>query len=96
MNRFLPATALLALAACAAGPRPEPEVRIQEVYVEKPVTCVPGNLGEAPTYPDSDDALRRAADAAERYALLWAGRLLRAARLGEVEPVVTECRNAAK
>lgn len=82
------------LSGCASQ-TPEPEVRVQRVVIEKPVACVPANLGEAPQYPDSDEALRKARDLAERYLLLWAGRELRKARLGEVEPVIAECRKAA-
>lgn len=53
--------------------------------------CVPSNLGTEPTYPDTDEALRVAADAAERYQLTAAGRKLRIARLNELEPVVAGC-----
>ena len=87
---------LLGLAACTHGPAPEPEVRIQEIIVERPIACVPDNLNAAPRYPDTDEALASAADASSRYALLWAGRLLRAARADEVEPVISKCREAAQ
>lgn len=99
MRKFVAGLALtstaLALVACAHGPDPEPDVRTQLVYVEKPVACVPGNLDSAGAYPDTDAALAAAAGPAERYALIWAGRLLRMARLGEVEPVILKCREAA-
>lgn len=96
MRRVAAILPLLALAACAHGPAPEPEIRIQEVIVERPVACVPANLGKTPDYPDTDAALAGASDAAARYALLWAGRLLRAARAAEVESVVSKCREAAQ
>ncbi len=85
------ALASLALTACA-GAKPEPEIRIQRVVIEKAVPCIPANLGEAQPYPDTEAALRNARDLAERYLLLWAGRELRAARLGETEPVIAACR----
>ncbi len=93
MNRLIFSVAAIALlGGCAHGVSPEPEVRTQLVYVDKAVTCVPENLGDPETYPDTDAALVEAEDAAARYALIWAGRLLRMARLGEVEPVIATCR----
>lgn len=86
---------LLALGACTTT-IPEPEVRIQEVVVERPIACVPTNLAAPPSYPDTDEALRSASGPDARYALLWAGRLLRLARAGETEPVIEKCREAAK
>lgn len=91
---MLSAISLLALAGCAGGPDPEVSVRTETVYVERAVSCVPENLGDTPTFPDTDQALSSADDAAARYALLWAGRLLRMARLGETEPVIATCREA--
>lgn len=82
--------AALALSGCAATERP---VRIVTVKVPVAVECVPATLGGAPTYPDTDEALREAIDAAERYRLVAAGRLLRGARLGELEPVILACRS---
>lgn len=93
MKQVLPV--LLLLGACAAPQKPEPEIRIQQVFIEKPVACVPTNLQKSPDYPDTDQALSAAPNAVARYALVWAGRLLRTARLNEVEPVVTKCREAA-
>jgi hypothetical protein len=87
------ALAASALSGCTTVAR-EPEVRTQRVVIEKPVSCVPKNLGPAPTYPDTDEALRKAHDLAERYLLLWAGRELRSARLGETEPVIQTCKDA--
>ncbi len=85
---------LLPLAACATAPtrRPEPIVVTKEVVVPgPPAPCVPKEVGEAPVYPDTDEALKAAADPAERYQLLAAGRPLREARLRVLEPVVASC-----
>lgn len=86
---------LLMLGACATtrpAPIPEPIIITKEVLVPGPaVGCVPKKLGPPPAYVDSDDALLKAADAAERYMLIFAGRMQRIARLGEVEPIVQSC-----
>jgi hypothetical protein len=89
---ILAATALLA----ACGVKPEPVVRTVTVTVPVAVDCVPATLGAVPAYPDTDEALRSSPDAAERYRLLFLGRLLRDARLGEVEPVIQSCRKEAQ
>jgi hypothetical protein len=89
---ILAATVLLS--ACAG--KPEPVIRTVTVNVPVAVDCVPATLGAAPAYPDTDEALRAAPDAAERYRLLFLGRLLRDARLGEVEPVIQSCRKEVK
>ena len=81
----------LALAACATKPV-EPVIRTVEVKVPVPVACAPSNLGPAPAYPDTDQALRAVPGAAERYLLLAAGRLLRQARLDVLEKVAEACR----
>ena len=80
---------LILLAGCAT---PEPTVRIVTVLKPVSVPCTPATLGGAPLYPDTDEALRSAIDAAERYRLLFVGRVLRDARLGELEPVILNCR----
>lgn len=87
----LSAAALL-LSGCGATRTIEKPVI---TVVEKPVPvqspCVPKTLGAAPDYPDTDDALRAAPDASERYRLLAQGRPLRVARLTELETVVAGC-----
>lgn len=89
--------AAVLLAGCATAPATPPErVVTVEVAVPVPSPCVPANLGPAPEYPDTDEALRAAPDAATRYLLLGAGRLLRIARANEVEPVVAACPRAAQ
>ncbi len=81
----------LVLAGCATR-RPEPEIQTRTVEVPVIVRCIPPDLGAEPVYPDTDDALRNAADAAERYARIAAGRLLRMARQRETEAVIAACR----
>lgn len=83
----------MSLAACATKADAPPE-RVRTVEVQVPVRqpCVPGTFGPAPDYPDTDSALRKAADAAERYLLLFAGRKLRVARESELNAVVAGCR----
>lgn len=82
---------LLFLAACASAPR-EPAVKVVEVKVPVPVTCVPKSLGPAPAYPDTDEAVRASAGPGDLLQLLAAGRLLRKQRSAEVEPVIAACR----
>lgn len=92
MTRLLIFAAALALAGCGSTRTAEPEIRIQRVEVPVTVDCVPGDLRGPPAYPDGDAALRQAPSAAERYRLIAAGRLLRIARLAELEGVVKACR----
>ncbi len=83
--------ALLLLTACAHQPS-EPVIRTIEVKVPVAVSCVPNTFPGEPTFPDTDAALRSAPGAADRYQLIAAGRLLRIARLSELETVVKGCR----
>lgn len=89
-------TMTLLLAGCATPRPPEPVVRTVTVNIPVPAPCVPATLTPAPEYPDTDSALRQAADAAERYLLVAAGRLLRIARLTELETVVAACPKVGK
>lgn len=83
------AVAAIALAGCT-----------KTVYVDRPVPvevavptsspCVPDTLGPQPEYPDTDGALK-GVDPAVRYQLIATGRLLRIARLAEIEPIVAAC-----
>ena len=57
-----------------------------------PKSCVPRTLQAPPRYPDTDQALRAAAGAADRYQLMAAGRILRQQRLQDLEKVVAGCR----
>jgi hypothetical protein len=88
------------LANCGGGQRPQtphipqPIVTTAEIAVPVSSGCVPSSIGPAPTYPDTDAALKAAPDAARRYQLMAEGRPLRQARLNELEPVVTSCPKA--
>ena len=86
----------LGLAACGGAGKARPEPILMPVEVVLPTTngCVPANMAPAPDYPDTDDALRQAPDAAARYKLVFAGRKLKNARLNEVEPVIASCPKA--
>lgn len=90
MRLCFAAFASLLLTACAG--KSEPVIRTVEVRVPVPVSCVSDKLPEEPTYPDTDDAVKAAPDAAARYGLIAAGRVLRIQRAAEVEPVVKGCR----
>lgn len=81
----------LLLTGCASTPRLTPALQTQIVY--KPVlkSCIPQDLAPAPEYPDSNQSLLDAQSAAQRYRLLFAGRLLRIERLAELENVVKDC-----
>lgn len=91
MVRKLSLLAFLAVAACATPKVPEPIIKTVTVNIPVPQPCVPKTLGDRPAYPDTDQALLNAVDAAERYQLIFAGRILRDARLGEIEPVIASC-----
>lgn len=85
----------LLLAGChSTGAAPSPRVTVVERAVPVSSPCVPATLGPRPDYPDSDEALRAAPDAATRYQLLSAGRPLRVARESELETVVAGCPRA--
>jgi len=79
---------------CGCGTNTPPPAVIRTVEVKVPVKqpCVPAGLDGAPSYPDTNDALLSAGDAAARYLLMGAGRALRIARLSELETVVAGCR----
>lgn len=81
----------VALLGCATTTDSEPRIVIQEKVVAVTVPCTPPSVAPAPTYPDSDEALKQASPA-KRYALIIAGRLLRIARQAVTEPVVEGCR----
>lgn len=77
----------------APPPKPEPPRVVRAPPKPAPPrACVPKTLPGAPSYPDTDAALRAAAGAADRYQLLAAGRILRKARLEDLERVIAGCR----
>lgn len=96
-KRLITALSTLLVGGCAHHPIATAPPVLMPVEVVKPVAigCVPANMAAAPEYPDTDNALRRAPDAAGRYQLLYAGRKVRTARLNELEPVVAGCPKAA-
>ncbi|MBS0362014.1 MAG: hypothetical protein JSR98_11580 [Proteobacteria bacterium] len=77
-------------AAPAPRPAPPPATKVVEVPVKQ--SCVPKAFPRAPRYPDTDQALRDAGGAADRYQLMAAGRVLRERRLSELEKLVEGCR----
>lgn len=84
--------ALVFLTGCATT-APEPIIVTQRVNVPVRMPCIPENYSfERPDYVDSDEALKRAFDAADRYQLLWAGRAQRIKREAENEIVIGGCR----
>jgi hypothetical protein len=85
----LAAAALLVLGGCAAA-HGGSAVRRVEIPVAR--GCVPESLPPAPLFADSAAALLGASGADERYRLLAAEWLRRAARLEMLEAVVEACR----
>lgn len=83
----------LPLAACGQKviERPEPIVVPVEKVVPIAGGCVPKETKAPPEYVDTDEKLKKAPDAAERYQLLWAGRAQRNARLDVIEPIIAKC-----
>jgi|GEM_PF-1152526 len=86
-----PAAPPAPVAEAAPAPAPAPPVVVER---KVRVSCVPRNLPPPPRYPDTDARLRAAGEAADRYQLLAAGRLLRMRRLAELERIVEACRRA--
>jgi hypothetical protein len=87
---WLVIAAVWGLAGCATAP--EPVIKTVEVKVPVAVSCVPANLRQEPSYPDTDAALRATAGPDDLIKLLGAGRLLRNQWLREVRPVLKACR----
>lgn len=91
--KHLAALIFLTLTACGREVAPPPVAVPVVVDKAVAVSCVPSNYQrEAPEYPDTNEALRAAPDAAVRYQLLWAGRSLRIARERENEAVISGCK----
>lgn len=69
----------------------EPRIVTKEVTVPVAVNCT-SNIPGATSYPDSDAALRGAANIGERVRLLLAGRAIRSAEILELRASVAGCR----
>lgn len=83
---------IMIVAGCAGGERPEPQIRTVEVQVPVSVPCQASQrLGNPPTYPDTDEALRTAQTLFAQVQLLLAGRVLRIARNDALEAAVQTC-----
>lgn len=82
---------MFALAGCATA-HVEPQVITKIVEKPVPISCIPDNFPVAPSYVTDGDALTKASDTAERFRLLAAGWLQMKARLGLLEPVISNCR----
>ncbi len=94
--RFMAIFGAAALTACTPTPPPEPIVRTVEVRVpfDDPACAREARdrlRQEAPQYPDSDDALSRAASVFEGVQLLRAGRVLRIAREAAIMGAIEAC-----
>ena len=94
IRKLIPLAMLTCLPMLATGCSQQPRVvtQIQTVDRAVPVSCVPSDTPPAPSYPDTDAALKAAQDGAERYVLLYAGHKLRAARGDLVEHIIAGCR----
>jgi hypothetical protein len=91
-----PIVLALLLTACATTQAPEPRIVVQEVRVpvDDPACAREARdrlRAEAPNYPDTDEALRRAASAFEGAQLLLAGRILRIAREAAIMGALEAC-----
>jgi len=94
MRKTIAILALLALAACDTVQKAEQQIFTQDV--DKPVaaSCIPKNLPDIPSYPDTDAALLAAQDAAARYQLIAVGRGMSRAWEAQVAPVIAKCKEA--
>ena len=88
---ILAALCAVSLAGCATTGAAPPPV---EVLVPVATACA-ADPGPAPEYPDTDAALRGAADVFEGVKLLKAGRALRQARERELEAALAGCAGVA-
>jgi hypothetical protein len=83
--------ACLGLSACATVPPPAPQI----VYRDNPVVvteaCKPDHPPQKPDYVDTDQALAKAPDMAERAKLYVIGRWQRVGYIGELEAALNGC-----
>lgn len=89
--------AALTLAGCTTTRTVDrPVITTVEVPVPVASPCVPATLSPAPDYPDGSAAAPTGSTGPERYQNTLAGRLLRIARLNELETVVAGCPKESK
>lgn len=88
------ALALASLVGCKTAPLEplEPSIRTVEVKVAVPVPCPAlTELGEEPSYPDTDEAIAKAATIGQLAALYAKGRAMRVQRLLEYSVARASC-----
>lgn len=90
LGAALLAAGLLAACTTTKPPAPEPIIRTVQVMVPVPIRCAP-DLGPAPDYPDTAEAILAAPDVAERARLYGAGRPLRVQTERELRAALAEC-----
>lgn len=94
-SAIVAALAATLAAGCATTPRerPEPIVRVVTNTVTKPVPCpaLAELAASKPVYPDTEEAIRAAANMAERALLYAKGRLMRMAREAQYEAAASAC-----
>lgn len=86
---------VLVATACAGAPKPQPVPKVETVTVTVPGplrSCVPTNVPPQPVTPDTDETLRGAPGAEDRYQMVIAGRALLRAWLAIVTPVLEGCK----
>jgi hypothetical protein len=92
MKPLLVVLGSVCLAACAAGPRPAPNVVTQVETLAVPEPCSASVA--APDFPDTAEAIRAAPNIHERAKLYAAGRQLRIAYEAELAAAIAGCRKA--
>lgn len=93
-QRFLPLLATLPLLGCATTPSepPQPLIRTVEVAVAVPTPCPAlASMGDEPSYPDTDEAIRSAPSIGALAQLYAQGRLMRVQRLAEYAAAKAGC-----
>lgn len=93
MKRIILCVAL-ALAGCATTrlPAPEAQVRVEKVEIAVPVPCKAlAELGPEPAFPDTPEAIERAATIGELAALYAQGRAMRVQRLAAYAVAKATC-----
>ncbi len=95
VGRMTAAALLLSLAGCATRPAPEPSLQVQKTDIATPVSCVPADTPQRPTFSDTSEALKAAPDLAARYQLFASEHLRHFASETLAWDIVEACRKAA-